>query len=710
VTPNHNQPKRAWSSLTRQAIVTFLAPILALAVSALAVNALLEDSESQQREARRASGLVQQHYRFVNNVEAAASAYRRFLLAGQADDAEAVESRTATARRILDQWRSESHEREHAGHSAYVAEVSKLFERWRKEVAWRGIERRRHLPVGLAADAFVLHARFNRLATMVNRYRGAGGALWQAWRDSFHSATLRLERMAKRATNTQNAQRWRELRQRANKVDQRLGASYDRVDEVTEAIGEIQARVRHLAEEAAIAELTLLDTFQAGPSSRLIERITTRTEEHLSKLETRQTEAIRHSVQSTRVAQWVAILAPAVGLLVGLAIAVYLISRVITDIRTISRAARRVAEGTLTRGVELHRQDEIGELANSFNRMSAVLAARHRSEEAFDAFQSGMLAAHSTDEAVMIVERFADTFFPGTRARIYRMAESRNRLDRIGGWGEREWPPEEAELAPDDCLGLRTGHSHEWGASDPGMPCPHHGVGEAPLASVCIPLAGRDQSMGLITIGLYASENDPESATLNRWMAHRVAEQLGLVLSNLELRERLRSQSIRDALTGLFNRRYLDETLDREIARSVRYETSLAVMTIDVDHFKSYNDNYGHEAGDHVLTALARRLASHVRGSDIACRAGGEEFVLVLPDADESNAAKRAEEIRAEVAAMRLAYGEGELPGVTISVGVAAIPPERSDAASLLRQADRALYRAKRQGRDRVVLASSSSG
>jgi diguanylate cyclase (GGDEF)-like protein len=307
----------------------------------------------------------------------------------------------------------------------------------------------------------------------------------------------------------------------------------------------------------------------------------------------------------------------------------------------------------------------------------------------------------------MAVQRFAATFFPGTTGQIYRMAESRNRLDRIGGWDDAATvsPPEEIE--PDECLALRTGREHEWPQGQPPVPCPHHGDA-TPVESVCLPLLGRDQSMGLLTIARPDPDETDGVEPINFWLAHRVADQLGLVLANLELHERLRAQSIRDPLTSLFNRRYLDETLAREMERSRRESTPLAVIAMDIDHFKPYNDEYGHEAGDKVLQALAKALMGHVRDSDIACRAGGEEFILVLPTADADLATRRAEELRENVGGMVVAYGNTQLPPVTISAGVAALPPDPGDADGLLRAADRALYQAKRDGRNCVRRAGES--
>jgi diguanylate cyclase (GGDEF)-like protein len=185
-----------------------------------------------------------------------------------------------------------------------------------------------------------------------------------------------------------------------------------------------------------------------------------------------------------------------------------------------------------------------------------------------------------------------------------------------------------------------------------------------------------------------------------------VAAQLGLALANVQLRETLRTQSIRDPLTGLFNRRYMEETLDREAHRARRASGSTSVLMVDIDGFKEQNDSFGHDAGDAILRELAALLVRNLRKEDVACRYGGEEFVLVLPDAALEHAARRAEQLRLAVKQMRVAHHELSLGPITVSIGVSAFPEHGADAQTLLRAADAALYVSKRQGKDRVTVAT----
>lgn len=168
------------------------------------------------------------------------------------------------------------------------------------------------------------------------------------------------------------------------------------------------------------------------------------------------------------------------------------------------------------------------------------------------------------------------------------------------------------------------------------------------------------------------------------------------------LQSKLRTQAVRDPLTNLFNRRYLDETLDRELARAAREHYPVCVIMMDLDHFKQVNDTYGHEAGDQVLKALAGTLAASNRRGDFACRFGGEEFVVVMPNLDVNMAYRRAEDLRTTLDSLKVPYGGIHL-NTTISVGIACYPSNGEERESILRAADRAMYAAKKAGRNYIL-------
>ena len=167
----------------------------------------------------------------------------------------------------------------------------------------------------------------------------------------------------------------------------------------------------------------------------------------------------------------------------------------------------------------------------------------------------------------------------------------------------------------------------------------------------------------------------------------------------------LREQSVRDHLTGLFNRRYMEETLERELLRTSRKHLSLGIIMLDVDEFKHFNDTYGHAAGDEILRELGSLLLRQVRGEDIACRYGGDEFIIVLPDASRIVTSRRAELICKDAKQSHFQFEGQALEAVTLSLGVAIFPEHGSTSAAILKAVDGALYRAKHEGRSRVVVA-----
>jgi diguanylate cyclase (GGDEF)-like protein len=187
-------------------------------------------------------------------------------------------------------------------------------------------------------------------------------------------------------------------------------------------------------------------------------------------------------------------------------------------------------------------------------------------------------------------------------------------------------------------------------------------------------------------------------------LAVTMAGHIALAFANLKLRETLHIQAIHDSLTGLFNRRYMEESLRREAYRANRKGTSLGIIMLDIDHFKKFNDKFGHTAGDALLRELGIFLQARIRKEDIACRFGGEEFTLILPDTSLEDAERRAEQLREEIKHLNVQYEEQFLGKITLSLGVAVFPDHGSSPEVLLQAADSALYHAKELGRDRVVV------
>ena len=217
-------------------------------------------------------------------------------------------------------------------------------------------------------------------------------------------------------------------------------------------------------------------------------------------------------------------------------------------------------------------------------------------------------------------------------------------------------------------------------------------------------MMAQGEALGVLYLAGAGELDMPES---RRRFAQTVAESLALGLANLRLREALRSQALRDPLTGLFNRRFMEEALEREMRRALRRVAPLSVIMMDLDHFKQLNDTLGHDAGDALLRELGLFLQNHVRAADIACRYGGEEITLIMPDAPLAIARQRAEELREGVRRLLIQDRGRTIGPVTVSVGVAAYPEHAASGDTLLRAADLALYAAKDAGRDRVCVAGA---
>jgi diguanylate cyclase (GGDEF)-like protein len=217
-------------------------------------------------------------------------------------------------------------------------------------------------------------------------------------------------------------------------------------------------------------------------------------------------------------------------------------------------------------------------------------------------------------------------------------------------------------------------------------------------------MMAQSETLGLLY--LCTPQHDSLSAPKQQ-LARTVAEQVALAISNLRLRETLQQQSIRDPLTGLYNRRYLEEALEQAVCRARRDRSPIGAIILDIDHFKQFNDTFGHDAGDLVLQEVAQFLQSRIRGSDIACRYGGEEMTLILPGATLEETVQRAEVMCQELKYLSLRHGGQTLGAITASFGVASFPQHAVTVATLLQAADAALYQAKWAGRDRVVVAQS---
>ena len=321
-------------------------------------------------------------------------------------------------------------------------------------------------------------------------------------------------------------------------------------------------------------------------------------------------------------------------------------------------------------------------------------------QEIGDVFQS----CRTSGETYSAIAHFMPQFFPSFGGALYILNESKNLFEMTSIWGDNA--SLEMMFGQDECWSLRRTRAYLVHDSKTCMNC-RHVSSEAPGSYLCVPMMAQGEIMGIFYLRKDTPEDQEQMKAVGQF-ATTVAETMALALANLKLRETLRNQAIRDGLTGLFNRRYMDETLERELSRNKRQKSPLGVIMMDLDHFKEYNDTYGHTAGDELLVAVGRMIQDLVRREDVACRYGGEEFLLIIPDAPLEVALERAQILTESV--KRLHTQNQALRPITISAGVAIFPDHGANAKEVIRAADAALYRAKEEGRDRVVVAYCDKG
>ena len=305
------------------------------------------------------------------------------------------------------------------------------------------------------------------------------------------------------------------------------------------------------------------------------------------------------------------------------------------------------------------------------------------------------------EEAYQVVGMMMSELCAGRDGFLAIFHASDQNLQRVARWGDEALV--EARFSLEDCWALRRGQPHDVIDPQAGLLCRHF-VHPPGIGYLCVPLTVQGETLGLLCL-MGVTEKKGEHQVREQQLALMVGEAIKLSLSNLKLREKLREQATRDPLTGLYNRRHLEDSLSRELHRARRGESPLCIAMLDLDHFKSFNDTFGHQAGDLLLRELGQVLREKLRKSDIACRYGGEEFVIVMPDSSLADTCQRVEEIRALVKKLEIRYGEQLLGTITISAGIAGTREHGGvTMRELLHAADTALYAAKQAGRDRIVV------
>ncbi len=319
---------------------------------------------------------------------------------------------------------------------------------------------------------------------------------------------------------------------------------------------------------------------------------------------------------------------------------------------------------------------------------------------------SRLQSCKNVEEAFIEIGNVAEQLFPKWSGALCITSASRTAVETVADWGKAAGG--ERVFAPDDCWALRQGQPQSYRRGEKTAPCRHIDPAQV-TESLCVPFMAQGEALGIVSLQMRASQEQQDpmpraSGEAGRQLAGVLAKQVALALGNLKLRESLKNQSICDPLTGLFNRRYMEESLEREFSRANRNKSSVAIIMMDLDHFKRFNDTFGHQAGDTLLRTLGDFLKRNTRGQDIACRYGGEEFALVLTDSNLTGALHRAEVLRQQIKQLSVEYAGQLLGTVSVSMGVAIFPDHGSTMGDVLRASDQALYSAKREGRDRVSI------
>ena len=317
------------------------------------------------------------------------------------------------------------------------------------------------------------------------------------------------------------------------------------------------------------------------------------------------------------------------------------------------------------------------------------------------------------EEAGSVVTQSLHKLFPdAVSGQLYTFKSSRNLVEGGGvSWGP---PGSSSSFEPDQCWALRRGQPHWSYRAKNQISCLHLSQA-ATNPFLCTPMIGHGETMGVLHLEFTAASDPAQQPESEKWLAAQqtlattVAGQVGLSFANLRLRDTLRDQSIRDPLTGLYNRRFLYEALERELTRAKRQRRSLSVIFLDIDHFKIFNDTYGHSAGDYVLRSVSDVFRGFFRSDDVPCRYGGEEFAIILPESTAQDAAMRADTLRNHVKALKLEFDKQLLASITVSIGIAGFPDHSASCEGLLKLADQSLYQSKATGRDRVTVAFASS-
>jgi diguanylate cyclase (GGDEF)-like protein/PAS domain S-box-containing protein len=352
-------------------------------------------------------------------------------------------------------------------------------------------------------------------------------------------------------------------------------------------------------------------------------------------------------------------------------------------------------------------QNEVIQANKNLTATISKLEERGKYNSILSEMREMLQACSSVPEVSSIIRGSMARLFPHAAGALFMMSASRSDLESVIRWEDFPSDVDENMFAQDACWALRRGRVHFVENVSIGPLCPH--LKHPPTTPhVCLPLVAKGDVLGMLHLRGKQSvdaELQRKTAMDLKELSSTISEYLSLSIANIRLGEKLSAQSIRDPLTGLYNRRYMEESLKREIFRAERKKTPIGIVMADIDFFKQFNDRHGHAAGDALLARLGEFLKARIRGADVACRFGGEEFILILPESSAENTCKRMDKIREDVQSLDIQYHGEPLAAVTLSFGISTYPDQGVESETLIGAADAALYRAKLEGRNRIVAA-----
>ncbi|NIJ36030.1 diguanylate cyclase (GGDEF)-like protein [Sphingopyxis panaciterrae] len=510
------------------------------------------------------------------------------------------------------------------------------------------------------------------------------------------------------------------------------------------ALETVEDRIRHIGDAGATAgeldalkkAVTLADTLhdeqqsaltaqESGNSAvarqilfgaeyeRQLDRAELEVQRFQDRLDTRIETQVRDATDISRVWKRISEVVLALTALLVLFVLYFVFKqRVLHPVVKLSDVVNRLAvQDFAAEPPEISHIDEIGDMAQAIRIFRENGLERQRLETERDADRTmrdllsrmtqRMQGCDTLHDLKEVVQRFVPEIVPDMPGRLYLLDRQRNLVVEACGWlGPVR---SSAQFSALSCWALRRGLRHRPAGGNVDVPCDHIDWNpDHPVDTLCLPLTAQRETLGLLYFEMPVGGDTPAAAQLIYF--DMLAENIGLAIANLQLRDTLREMAMADSLTGLANRRQLGDVLETQISQAERLGEPLGCLMIDVDHFKRFNDNHGHESGDTVLRAVGLVLANVTREAGLAFRYGGEEFLILLPTLSPVQAEERAEDIRTRISALQLGHGGNDLEPVTVSVGIA-VAPDHCAYDRLVRTADAALLRAKTLGRDRIEMA-----